>query len=56
MNAKKIFIIILVLFLLTSGALVVYNFFLKSTSAPAQREATFPEKVLNLKINAISQQ
>ena len=56
MNAKKIFIIILVLFLLTSGTLVVYNFFLKDKEAPAQRESTFPEEELNLKINVISQE
>ena len=56
MNAKKIFIIVIVLFLLTSGALVVYNFFLKSKDAPAEREATFPEEELNLKINPVSQE
>jgi len=56
MNAKKIFIIILVLFLLTSGALVVYNFFLKNKDAPAEREAAFPKTELNLKISVISKE
>jgi hypothetical protein len=57
MNTKKIFIIILVLFLLTSGALVIYNFFLKNPgNAPAQRETNFPASELSLKISAVSQE
>jgi hypothetical protein len=57
MTTKKIFIIILVLFLLTSGALVVYNLFLKNTNnAPAKREVSFPQGELNLKINQLSKE
>ena len=57
MKAKKIFIIVLVLFLLASGALVIYNFVIKKAgNAPAKRETTFPETELSLKIKSISKE
>lgn len=38
MTTKKIFIITLILFILTSGSLAVYNFFLKDKGEPAPRD------------------
>jgi len=57
MSVKKVFIIFIILLVLAGGTLVVYNLFLKNRgNAPAQRETSFPETELSLKINAVSKE